>query len=280
MPENTMDHYRRLGISYYASLSEIGSAYRSAALRYHPDKQATEREKKEHTPIFLSIKEAYDTLSDPVARVNYEREFLPELHRLKSQAESKRKLAPKHEKKPEPPVPTISTHPLVSTQRAGMVEPALINIWDVWGDFSSYLFQTRYCFRNITDLWEKHRDLLTGLVIYESVRLDVLEACDEIKLYLDDFQKHVTELDQLSGEFNKAIIRDIDRSEHGRRPEHQRMVDEIQASRDSIESWKPWLGVWNKTLTEIVQENSMCLSVSLADLLSRGRLGWGQNGGR
>lgn len=75
MPQTSMNHYRRLGISYNASLSEISSAYRSAALRHHPDKQASEESKKRHTPMFLSVKEAYDTLSDRIARTEYEREF-------------------------------------------------------------------------------------------------------------------------------------------------------------------------------------------------------------
>lgn len=171
--------------------------------------------------------------------------------------------------------------PITSTHRAGMVEtePPAGNIWDAWADFDSYVFQTKFCFRNIEDLWEKHRDLLTEPVRDEPIRLKVLEACDEIRLYLDDFQKHVTELAQLSGKFNRAVVRDIEGSEDGRRPEHDRMAAEIEASRDSIESWKPWLHVWNKMLLEIVQEKSVCLGVSVAEMISR-RRGWEQKGGQ
>lgn len=274
-----MDHYRRLGISYNASLSEIGSAYRSAALRHHPDKQASEENKKSHTPMFLSIKESYDTLSDPIARIEYEREFLPELHESETRGEGVRKLATKYTRRSETQEETSSMHAITSTYRAGMVEPEppAGNIWDAWADFGSYVFQTKYCFRNIEDLWEKHRDLLTEPVRDEPVRLKVLEACDEIRLYLDDFQKHVIELGQLWGKFNGAVVRDIEESEDGRRPEHDRMAAEIEASRDSIESWKPWLHVWNETLVEIVQENSVCLGVSIAEMISRRRV-WGQKG--
>ncbi|KAE9961347.1 hypothetical protein BLS_002378 [Venturia inaequalis] len=314
-----MDHYRRLGIPYDASSSDIGSAYRKAALRHHPDKQSSECEKKKHSLVFLSIKDAYDTLSDPIARISYELEFLPELHKVETREESTQKVAENYVKKSETYEETSSVRPITATHQAGtlesqpgMLEPESViletesgmlesglgvlepepgilqpetgmpepepgNIWDAWADFGSYVFQTKCCFRNINNLWEKHRGLLADPVGEESVRLKLTEACDEIKLHLNDFQKHVVELSQLSEMFYSAVMRDIDKSEDGQRPEHQRMIDEVKASRDSVESWKPWVHVWNKVLAEIVQDNLVCLSTSIADMISR-RRGWGQDG--
>lgn len=125
-----------------------------------------------------------------------------------------------------------------NSSQSGMIEPEPGNIWDAWADFASYVFQTKYCFRNVNDLWDKQRALLTEPVGNESTRLELLEACGDIKLHLDGFQKHVTELGQLSGKFNRAVVRDIDGSGDGHHPEHERMVDEIRASRESIESRK------------------------------------------
>lgn len=87
------DPYYLLGISYNASLSDIGHAYRVAALRHHPDKQNTEEEKRNHTPMFLAIKETYDTLADPVTGTKYERERLPELYQFKNSSRTGTRMA-------------------------------------------------------------------------------------------------------------------------------------------------------------------------------------------
>ena len=62
------DLYERLGVLSSATEAEIAKAYRKGALRNHPDKNkepgAQER--------FVAIAEAYETLSDPVRRKQYD----------------------------------------------------------------------------------------------------------------------------------------------------------------------------------------------------------------
>lgn len=53
-----MDYYSKLGVNPNASADEIKKAYRSMAMKYHPDRGGDEKKFKE-------IEEAYRTLSDP-----------------------------------------------------------------------------------------------------------------------------------------------------------------------------------------------------------------------
>ncbi len=66
---NERDYYEVLGISKTASEDEIKKAYRSLAKKYHPDvsKEPNAEEK------FKEVQKAYDCLSDPSKRENYDR---------------------------------------------------------------------------------------------------------------------------------------------------------------------------------------------------------------
>lgn len=66
-----VDYYKVLGLKKGASLKEIKRAYRAKALVAHPDKAAPGEEAKA-TDQFRQIAEAYETLSDPVARRQYD----------------------------------------------------------------------------------------------------------------------------------------------------------------------------------------------------------------
>ncbi len=61
-----MDYYKLLGIDKNASADEIKKAYRKLALKHHPDKGGDEAE-------FKKINEAYQVLSDPQKRAQYDR---------------------------------------------------------------------------------------------------------------------------------------------------------------------------------------------------------------
>lgn len=63
------DFYRVLGVKKDASAEEIKKAYRALAKKYHPDATGGDKgaEKK-----FIEINEAYDTLSDPQKRREYD----------------------------------------------------------------------------------------------------------------------------------------------------------------------------------------------------------------
>jgi DnaJ-class molecular chaperone len=65
------DYYSMLGVSENASLDEIKKAYRSLALKYHPDKVSQEK-KAEATERFKEISEAYYVLSDEKRRAEYD----------------------------------------------------------------------------------------------------------------------------------------------------------------------------------------------------------------
>lgn len=60
-----MDHYQTLGIKKGASPDEIKLAYRKLASVHHPDKGGD-------TAMFQKIQEAYETLSDPDKKADYD----------------------------------------------------------------------------------------------------------------------------------------------------------------------------------------------------------------
>lgn len=63
------DYYATLGVSSSAGQEEIKSAYRKLAIRYHPDKNAGNKEAEEK---FKEISEAYDVLGDENKRKRYD----------------------------------------------------------------------------------------------------------------------------------------------------------------------------------------------------------------
>src|SRR5580698_605334 len=66
----TKDYYDILGVAPDASGEEIKRAYRALARQHHPD-VAHDKSKAEHR--FKEINEAYEVLSDPDKRAQYDR---------------------------------------------------------------------------------------------------------------------------------------------------------------------------------------------------------------
>ena len=66
------DPYEILGVKNDASETEIKKQYRKLALKWHPDKQPTEGEKEKAQTIFAKIANAYEILSDPEEREQYD----------------------------------------------------------------------------------------------------------------------------------------------------------------------------------------------------------------
>jgi molecular chaperone DnaJ len=71
MPITQRDYYEILGVSKGASVDEIKRAYRSLALKHHPDRVPADH-KKEAEEKFKEISEAYAVLSDPQKRSVYD----------------------------------------------------------------------------------------------------------------------------------------------------------------------------------------------------------------
>ncbi len=68
MPQGQRDYYALLGVLRDASQEEIKRAYFEAAQRLHPDKNKLAGE----TEIFLEVQQAYETLSNPRRRAQYD----------------------------------------------------------------------------------------------------------------------------------------------------------------------------------------------------------------
>ena len=89
-----IDYYSILGISQLASISEIKSAYRSMAMKWHPDRNHG----VDTTEMMKLINEAKLILTDDEARVRYDKEYL----NFKSYQQSNEKVRKRPEDKKEP----------------------------------------------------------------------------------------------------------------------------------------------------------------------------------
>jgi molecular chaperone DnaJ len=70
MSDRTRDHYALLGVGRAAGPAELRRAFRTLALRHHPDRAGVAS-----TEIFQRIAEAYAVLSDPMRRARYDNGF-------------------------------------------------------------------------------------------------------------------------------------------------------------------------------------------------------------
>lgn len=68
--ENKRDYYQLLGVNRDAGDEDIKKAYRKLALKYHPDRNPGDNDCEER---FKGINQAYEVLSDPEKRAQYDR---------------------------------------------------------------------------------------------------------------------------------------------------------------------------------------------------------------
>lgn len=67
---NKADYYELLGVNRTANEEELKKAYRKAAMRFHPDRNPGDKAAEEK---FKELSEAYQILSDPEKRAQYDR---------------------------------------------------------------------------------------------------------------------------------------------------------------------------------------------------------------
>ena len=68
-----MDYYEILGVEQNATIEQIKEAYRTLALKYHPDKNPGD---KEAEAKFVEINKAYEVLSDPETKTAYDTKII------------------------------------------------------------------------------------------------------------------------------------------------------------------------------------------------------------
>lgn len=67
-----MNYYEILELTKEANLEDIKKQYRKLAMKYHPDRTAGDKKKEE---LFKNISVAYETLSDPIKKKNYDNQL-------------------------------------------------------------------------------------------------------------------------------------------------------------------------------------------------------------
>ncbi|KAF1775272.1 DnaJ domain, conserved site [Phytophthora cactorum] len=70
--EPSKDYYKVLGVNKQFSDRELKKAYRQLALQYHPDKAENAEDKEAAKEKFVEVSEAYEVLSDPDKRKEYD----------------------------------------------------------------------------------------------------------------------------------------------------------------------------------------------------------------
>jgi DnaJ-class molecular chaperone len=119
-----MDYYVILGINADASKSEIKEAYRKLVHKYHPDHFG------EDTSPFLRIQEAYQVLSDPSRKRQYDQSLSMKQTQTKP---IKNRMTGRYSQEPEPLIPnksSIQQDPISLSHSFSTYSPSFEEIFD------------------------------------------------------------------------------------------------------------------------------------------------------
>ena len=120
------DFYATLGVSPNAPLAEIKDRYRFLAHAYHPDKFSTDAHKRDAGEAFKKINEAFQTLSNPSLRADYDK------WRTSGSANEPKSSPPPPRPASERPPP--QTPPSPRTKRPGTIKYLMAAIfWSITG---------------------------------------------------------------------------------------------------------------------------------------------------
>ncbi len=103
------DFYTILGVPPNAAIAEIKDRYRFLAHAYHPDKFSSDAHKRDADEAFKKINEAFQTLSNPSLRADYDR---------------RRANGPTNQPKSSPPPPRPAPEPPPKQQQAPPTPPS------------------------------------------------------------------------------------------------------------------------------------------------------------
>lgn len=129
-----MNRYDVLGLKPEATLDEIKKAYKKLAAKTHPDLHGNVM-----APLFMSVQDAYETLSVPAKRAAYDRDIGAASATPPSQPAEPARPTPQPDPKPAAPEPP-SEEDLAADQRAlrkrwlvfGLVAAGLAGIGGYW----------------------------------------------------------------------------------------------------------------------------------------------------
>lgn len=114
--------YDVLGVTQKATSEEIRTAYRKLVKKYHPDHSSD----PSSTEMFLKVQEAYEVLSDPARRTEFDRlqELQEQLRKQKQSSQARKNAAPPKAEAPrtaQPPPPKEQPKPKPQATLAGEV---------------------------------------------------------------------------------------------------------------------------------------------------------------
>ncbi|KAF3323693.1 chaperone protein dnaJ 20 [Carex littledalei] len=97
---SSLSFYELLGITTRDGSGEVKKAYKRMARKYHPDVSPPDCT-EEHTKLFIEVQEAYETLSDPYRRAEYDKQLARGFTRLAFTARAARHYDPEMETRAE-----------------------------------------------------------------------------------------------------------------------------------------------------------------------------------